>query len=157
MYFTQGRYNLALVHYFNVLDQELAEKDLEEIIDLRLKLSETYLNLFNYTLAERYLNRATELLDYSDIESQKVRATLMRARLDYLQKDTKGAEKLGIEALAQAKKIEDTDIQLQTLDLLHRVTKALKKNQPLWVTLKNITRSPAKTLRRRMSLLVVPS
>lgn len=153
VYFTQGRYNLALVHYFNVLDQELAEKDLEEIIDLRLKLSETYLNLFNYTLAERYLNRATELLDYSDIESQKVRATLMRARLDYLQKDTKGAEKLGIEALAQAKKIEDTDIQLQTLDLLHRVTKALKKNQASLGYLEEYNQITGENLKKKNELI----
>lgn len=129
VYFIQGRYNLALVHYFNVLDQQLAEKDLEEIIELRLKLSDTYLNLFNYTLADRYLNRATELIDYTDVDSHKVTAKLLRARLDFLQEAPKKAEMLAKEALDLAQNIDDTDLQLKTLDLLHRITRQLNKSE----------------------------
>ncbi|WP_261815785.1 tetratricopeptide repeat protein [Vibrio gallicus] len=153
VYFIQGRYNLALVHYFNVLDLELAEKDLEEIIDLRLSLSETYLNLVNYTLSERYLNRATELLDYSDVSSQKVRATLIKAKLDSLQNKPKQAEKLAIEALAQAKKQGNSQIQLKALDLLHGVAKSLNKNEDSLGYLEEFNRLTAIDIQKKNQLI----
>ncbi|MPW35150.1 lipopolysaccharide assembly protein LapB [Vibrio sp. B1Z05] len=124
VYFIQGRYNLALVHYFNVLDLELAEKDISKIIDLRLKLTETYLNLYNFTLAKRYLNRATDLLEYTDIKVPKVKAILLTAKLDFLQKHPKEAEHQAKYALQQAKALNNSDIQLQTLSLLHLITKS---------------------------------
>ncbi|GAD78360.1 tetratricopeptide repeat protein [Vibrio ezurae] len=124
VYFIQGRYNLALVHYFNVLDLELAEKDISKIIDLRLKLTETYLNLYNFTLAKRYLTRASDLLEYADIKAQKTRATLLTAKLNFLQKHSKEAEDQAKYALQQAQAIENNDIQLQALSLLHLITKS---------------------------------
>ncbi|ANO33499.1 tetratricopeptide repeat protein [Vibrio breoganii] len=153
VYFIQGRYNLALVHYFNVLDQELAEKDLESIIDLRLKLTETYLNLFNFTLAERYLNRATELLDYTDIKAQRVKSTLLTAKLDFLQNEPKKAEKLGKEALEQAQKMGDQSIQLEALSLLHRVTKSVNKDKDSLTYLEEYNRLTAINLQQKDELI----
>ncbi|WP_231892564.1 MULTISPECIES: tetratricopeptide repeat protein [unclassified Vibrio] len=128
VYFIQGRYNLALVHYFNVLDLELAEKDLNKIIELRLKLTETYLNLYNFTLAQRYLSRATELLDYTDIKAQRIQATLLTARLDFLKKQPEKAEKLAQDALQSAQQLDNKEIQLKALSLLHRITKSIDKD-----------------------------
>lgn len=43
VYYFQGKYNLALVHFFNVLDHESTDRDINQVIDIRLSLSATYL------------------------------------------------------------------------------------------------------------------
>ena len=56
IYFYQGKFNLALVHYFNVLDHDSTSKNINRIIKIRLSLAATYLQLYNYALAEQYLD-----------------------------------------------------------------------------------------------------
>ncbi|CAM3050556.1 tetratricopeptide repeat protein [Vibrio mytili] len=90
IYYYQGKYNLALVHYFNVLDHESTSKYLERMIKIRLSLAATYLQLYNYTLAEQYLDRATELLEYASLPSLEARAALLRSGLAYHKNDSKG-------------------------------------------------------------------
>ncbi|CAM3024861.1 tetratricopeptide repeat protein [Vibrio rarus] len=153
VYFIQGRYNLALVHYFNVLDQELAEKDVDKIIDLRLKLTETYLNLYNFTLAERYLNRATELLNYTDNKTQNVTATLLTAQLYFLKKQPQKAEDLAQEVLQQSQDMHDQVIQLKTLSLLYRITKSVHKDKESLTYLEKYNRLTAINLNHKNELL----
>ncbi len=88
VYFHQGKYNLALVHYFNVLDHESTSKSINRMIQIRLSLAATYLQLFNYALAEQYLDSATELLAYEDIPELKARAALLHSGLAYHQNDS---------------------------------------------------------------------
>ncbi len=88
VYFHQGKYNLALVHYFNVLDHESTSKSISRMISIRLNLAATYLQLFNYALAEQYLDSATELLEYTDIADLKARAALLHSGLAYHQNNS---------------------------------------------------------------------
>ncbi len=99
IYFYQGKYNLALVHYFNVLDHESTSKSISRMIKIRLSLAATYLQLFNYALAEQYLDSATELLGYADIPALKARAALLHSGLAYHQSDSKSVIKHATQAL----------------------------------------------------------
>ncbi|MBW3694314.1 tetratricopeptide repeat protein [Vibrio sp. T187] len=81
VYFFQGKYNLALVHFFNVLDHESTDRNIAQVIEIRLSLAATYLRLYNYPLSEQYLSRALELLEYADIPELEAKASLMSAGL----------------------------------------------------------------------------
>lgn len=86
-YYHQGKFNLALVHYFNAIDHERIQQNLESVIELRLALAATYLQLVNYPLAEQYLVRAQDLLEFTDIPSLKSQALLLESGLAYHQKN----------------------------------------------------------------------
>ncbi|MGP8306469.1 tetratricopeptide repeat protein [Vibrio sp. YIC-376] len=88
VYFYQGKFNLALVHYFNVLDHESTSKSINRMIQIRLSLAATYLQLFNYALAEQYLDSSTELLEYADLPELKAKAALLQSGLAYHQNDS---------------------------------------------------------------------
>jgi tetratricopeptide (TPR) repeat protein len=83
VYYSQGKYKLALVHFFNVFDHESTDSDIHQVIDIHLSLSATYLRLYNYPLAKQYLTRALELLEYSDIPKLEGRAAFLSASLAY--------------------------------------------------------------------------
>ncbi|WP_394247926.1 tetratricopeptide repeat protein [Vibrio profundi] len=83
VYYFQGKYNLALVHFFNVLDHESTDRNIAQVIEIRLSLAATYLRLYNYPLSEQYLSRALELLEYADIPELQAKAALMSAGLAY--------------------------------------------------------------------------
>ncbi|WDG07721.1 tetratricopeptide repeat protein [Vibrio campbellii] len=89
IYFYQGKFNLALVHYFNVLDHDSTSKNINRIIKIRLSLAATYLQLYNYALAEQYLDRARELLEYADLPQLEAKAALLQSGLAYHQNDSK--------------------------------------------------------------------
>ena len=89
IYFYQGKFNLALVHYFNVLDHDSTSKNINRIIKIRLSLAATYLQLYNYALAEQYLNRSTDLLEYADLPQLEAKAALLQSGLAYHQNDSK--------------------------------------------------------------------
>ena len=36
IYYHQGKYNLALVHYFNAIDHERLQNNIENVVDIRL-------------------------------------------------------------------------------------------------------------------------
>lgn len=99
IYFYQGKYNLALVHYFNVLDHESTSKSISRMIRIRLSLAATYMQLFNYALAEQYLDGATELLGYADIPALKARSALLHSGLAYYQNDSQSVIKHATQAL----------------------------------------------------------
>lgn len=89
IYFYQGKFNLALVHYFNVLDHDSTSKNINRIIKIRLSLAATYLQLYNYALAEQYLDRSTDLLEYADLPQLEAKAALLQSGLAYHQNDSK--------------------------------------------------------------------
>ncbi len=89
IYFYQGKFNLALVHYFNVLDHESTSKSINRMINIRLSLAATYLQLYNYALAGQYLDSSTELLEYADIPALKAKAALLHSGLAYHQNNSK--------------------------------------------------------------------
>ncbi|MDF2154876.1 tetratricopeptide repeat protein [Vibrio sp. CAU 1672] len=87
IYFHQGKYNLALVHYFNVLDHNTTSKNIERTVKIRLSLAATYLQLYNYVLAEQYLERSLTLLEYAKLPHLEAQAALLTAGLAYHQSD----------------------------------------------------------------------
>ncbi|MGR5111741.1 tetratricopeptide repeat protein [Vibrio jasicida] len=89
IYFYQGKFNLALVHYFNVLDHDSTSKNINRIIKIRLSLAATYLQLYNYALAEQYLDRSTDLLEYADLPQLEAKAALLQSGLAYHQNESK--------------------------------------------------------------------
>ncbi|MGY0617256.1 tetratricopeptide repeat protein [Vibrio sp. FJH11] len=99
VYFYQGKFNLALVHYFNVLDHESTSKSINRMIQIRLSLAATYLQLFNYALAEQYLDSSTELLEYADLPELKAKAALLQSGLAYHQNDSASVIKNATKAL----------------------------------------------------------
>jgi hypothetical protein len=86
IYYHQAKYNLALVHYFNAMDHERIQNNIESVIDIRISLAATYLHLVNFPLAEQYLDRAQELLKYAGIPRLKAYAYLLEAGLASHQK-----------------------------------------------------------------------
>ncbi|WP_390902887.1 tetratricopeptide repeat protein [Vibrio qingdaonensis] len=118
IYFLQGKYNLALVHYFNVVDHRSFDRNIEKVIDIRISLASTYLQLYNYPLAEQYLTRAQSLLSLSDYPALKARAALLYAGLAYHQKDSDKVLLHANEALALSQSLKQTSIEQQSYQLL---------------------------------------
>ncbi|AUI85484.1 hypothetical protein BS333_03295 [Vibrio azureus] len=99
IYFYQGKFNLALVHYFNVLDHEHTSKDITKAIKIRLSLAATYLQLYNYALAEQYLDRATDLMARTDASELDAKAALLQSGLAYHQNNSKDVIRFAQQAL----------------------------------------------------------
>ncbi|MCL9773271.1 tetratricopeptide repeat protein [Vibrio sp. S4B1] len=118
IYFLQGKYNLALVHYFNVVDHGSFDRNIEKVIDIRISLASTYLQLYNYPLAEQYLTRAQSLLSLSDYPALKARAALLYAGLAYHQKENENVLKHANEALQLSHSLKQTSIEQQAYQLL---------------------------------------
>lgn len=118
IYFEQGKYNLALVHYFNALDHENNELNPKGVIDVRLSLAATYLELYNYTLAEQYLAVAKELLTVSPNRYSQVRASLLSAQLALSQHQTQSVIDAAQQALILSQSLTDKALQERAYHLL---------------------------------------
>lgn len=118
IYFLQGKYNLALVHYFNVIDHKSTGKNIQKVIDIRLSLASTYLQLYNYPLAEQYLVRAEKLLNYSDLPALKARAALLDAGLAYHQQENEKVLEQAQKALELSQSLQQTSLEQQSYQLL---------------------------------------
>ncbi|PMJ88452.1 hypothetical protein [Vibrio sp. 10N.261.55.A7] len=119
IYFQQSKYNLALVHYFNVIDHERKVNKIENVIDIRLSLAATYLQLFNFSLAEQYLNRAENLLEYASIPTLKAEALLLNAGLAYHKLEPKLVYAYANEALELGVELKDIAIQSEAYQMLY--------------------------------------
>ncbi|WP_427916971.1 tetratricopeptide repeat protein [Vibrio amylolyticus] len=119
IYFQQSKYNLALVHYFNVIDHERKINKIENVIDIRLSLAATYLQLYNFSLTEQYLNRAENLLEYAKIPHLKAEALLLNAGLAYHKKEPVLVYAYANEALELGIELKDITIQTQAYQLLY--------------------------------------
>ncbi|EJA3583458.1 tetratricopeptide repeat protein [Vibrio vulnificus] len=120
IYFRQGKYNLALVHYFNVLDHDSSARNIKQVISIRLNLAATYLQLYNYPLAEQYLERAEDVLEFSDIPELKAKAALMKAGLAFYQNDSQAVINNANKALeiANAQPEEQLSVKQNAYQLL---------------------------------------
>ncbi|GMQ47452.1 tetratricopeptide repeat protein [Vibrio sp. 10N] len=124
VYYLQGKYNLALVHYFNVIDQKKTDENIKKVIDVRLSLASTYLQLYNYPLAEQYLARAEKLLRYADLPELETKAALLDAGLGYFQQNNKQVIEQAKRALtlsqslAMSQSLEQASLEQQAYQLL---------------------------------------
>ena len=102
IYYQQGKYNLALVHYLNVLDHEFDDQRMDQYISLRLALAATYAQLYNYPLAEEYLTASDQLLTHVTLPYLNAQSILLHANLAYLQKHWTFAIEYGNDALQRS-------------------------------------------------------
>ncbi|MDO6707784.1 GGDEF domain-containing protein [Photobacterium sp. 1_MG-2023] len=82
IYEQQGRYNLALVHYFNALDQENLLRMQPRSSRLRLSIARVYLKLYNYPKTEQYLHHARQLAQENDDEVTLIQSQLLLGQLE---------------------------------------------------------------------------
>lgn len=119
IYFQQAKYNLALVHYFNAMDHERMQNNIESVIEIRISLAATYLHLVNYPLAEQYLDRAQELLNYADIPRLKSYAFLLESGLALHKKEPQKVITKARNALEIAEQQQDISTQKSAYQLLY--------------------------------------
>lgn len=120
IYYLQGKYNLALVHYFNAIDHENNDQNLNHIIETRLALADTYLELYNYPLAAQYLHRAEQLLESSNTSVLKAQAALLKAGLAFHEKDTKNVINFAQNALTISRHVNNNALESKAYLLLSR-------------------------------------
>ncbi|MGL4224541.1 MAG: tetratricopeptide repeat protein [Vibrio sp.] len=118
IYYQQGKYNLALVHYFNVIDHQNHRALLNDEIEIRINLAATYLQLYNYSIAEQYLTSAEELLALSDAPRLNGHVALLHSGLAYYQKMAQDVIRYAERALAIGQSLQDDQLQEQAYRLL---------------------------------------
>lgn len=128
-YFEQGRFNLALVHYLNVLDHEKMNTHLNQYTEMRMTLAETYFQLHNYELAEQYLTDTNILLSQQADDSLRARSTLLQSALYSQQGILEKAQKSGLLALSLAQTTNQLDLQLQAYQLLSYCSEKLGETE----------------------------
>ncbi|GLT17337.1 hypothetical protein GCM10007938_11140 [Vibrio zhanjiangensis] len=120
IYYLQGKYNLALVHYFNAIDHERVQNNIENIVDIRLALASTYLQLVNFPLAKQYLTRAQELLKYIDIPTLQAKSLLLEAGLATHQGKPEDVVEKANQALNIALELKDLSLEKTAYQLLNQ-------------------------------------
>ncbi|MGC9422560.1 tetratricopeptide repeat protein [Vibrio sp.] len=118
VYYQQGKYNLALVHYFNAIDHESSDINITNVIEVRLNLAATYLQLYNYPLAEQYLFLAQDLLQTHPMPKLQGQAALLNAGLAYSQQNSQRVIHYAQQALNVAESLSDLTTQEQAYRLL---------------------------------------
>ncbi|CAM3600153.1 tetratricopeptide repeat protein [Vibrio aerogenes] len=118
IYFRQGKYNLALVSYLNVLDHPVTQHSKAQFISVRINLAATYLQLYNYPLAEDYLEAIDPLLKQNDFPGLQGKAALLKAVIAYVQKQPSLAIQLGLKSEQLTEITHDHHTNLQALKLL---------------------------------------
>ncbi|MCE0493045.1 tetratricopeptide repeat protein [Vibrio salinus] len=121
IYYRQGKFNLALVHYLNVLDHQTLEHNLSQFIEVRINLAATYIQLYNYPVAEDYLDIATSLLKKTSFTKLKAKEKLLQARLNFRQKFYKKSLTEVNKSLIFAKKSADKQTELESYQLLSAI------------------------------------
>ncbi len=127
IYYVQGKYNLALVHYFNLLDSDATSRDIEKLMQARLEVAKTYLRLYNYPSAEQFLQRADALLPHIKTDRLHARSLLIHAELELLKKNADESITYAQDALIIGRKMDDHDVRQQA-HLLLTEAYALTKN-----------------------------
>ncbi|PSU22238.1 GGDEF domain-containing protein [Photobacterium phosphoreum] len=112
IYEQQGRYNLALVHYFNALDQENQLKHDLRSASLRLNIARVYLHLNNYKKAEQYIEQARNLSLQSGNENIVAESQIMQGQLELEKGELDDAITSLQAGLISASRIGATSLQL---------------------------------------------
>lgn len=113
IYEQQGRYNLALVHYFNALDQENQLRLPTRSSKLRLSIARVYLKLYNYPKTEQYLHHARQLAQESDDEITLIKTQLLQGQLELAEDKTEQAISTIQAALLAASRLPKAQPALQ--------------------------------------------
>ncbi|MDW6003376.1 tetratricopeptide repeat protein [Vibrio mangrovi] len=118
IYSQQSKFNLALVYYLNVLDHSVTQHNMQLFIAVRIRLASTYMQLYNYPLAEDYLSAVEPLLEQFDFPQLKGQALLLKAGIAFYQKKPVQAIKLALQSTELAKSTQDNQTLMQAFTLL---------------------------------------
>lgn len=129
IYYHQGKYNLALVHYLNVIDHEKTQNNIRQQINTELDLSATYLELYNYPLAEEYLNTAKRELAGTQFTDLNTKASLLSAQLSFHRGQISAAKPLAEQTLALAQQTHNQEIEQKTNQLLSSIYEKTRRYQ----------------------------
>ncbi|MGF1703248.1 tetratricopeptide repeat protein [Photobacterium makurazakiensis] len=113
IYEQQGRFNLALVHYFNALDQENQLRHDIRSARLRLNIARVYLQLYNYPKAEQYLQQARLLASQTANEDIQTEAQMLAGQLERVEGQTELAITTLQAGLIAASRTGNLKLQLQ--------------------------------------------
>lgn len=118
IYEKEGRYNLALVHYFNALDQENQMLHYTRSARLRLNIARVYLHLYNYDKAEQYLTQARKLAQQTGNETILAESQIIQGQLDLAEGHSDQAITHLQSGLIAASRIGKVNLQLDGESLL---------------------------------------
>lgn len=124
IYYQQGKYNLALVHYFNVLDHEQNTTTLSNLTEvrksaeIRIALANTYLQLYNFPLTQHYLEQVETLLVQLKEPDLQAQVLLLHAGLDYYQNSNHQVVDYAEQALKIAQSLHNIDLEQQAYQIL---------------------------------------
>ncbi|WP_413477639.1 tetratricopeptide repeat protein [Vibrio hibernica] len=124
-YYQQGKFNLALVSYLNVLDNEETLKTLGQIIELRINIANTYLKLFDFSHAEIYLNQAQRMVEQTNSVLQKSEVNLLQAALALSHGNTETALAYSQLALTAATQLNNNHLKMSA----YRISSAVYQQQ----------------------------
>ena len=120
IYEQQGRFNLALVHYFNALDQENQLNSDIRSARLRLNIARVYLQLYNYPKSEQYLHHTRLLATQTGNESIMAEAQILQGELELAEGNIEEAISNLQTGLIAASRIGSRDLQLEGENILSR-------------------------------------
>lgn len=142
-YFKQGKYNLALVNYLNVLDNEFNIRSIEGVIQLRIDIANTYLKLFDFAHAEHYLAQAEKIVTQTNHTRLKSEVSLLKAALALPNNNAQQALIDSQSGLELAIALRDKSLQMQAYQIQSRAyqqqqqfkqaLQAEKQYQQLWL------------------------
>lgn len=118
IYHQQGKYNIALVHYFNALDIENTQSNSAKKVHLIAKIARTYLQMKRYVLAEEYVNKTINMVKQTHITDDQINIDLLRGELALLTGKTDLAIRHLTKALQWPEKQPYPKHRLKTLPLL---------------------------------------
>lgn len=118
IYEQQGRYNLALVHYFNALDQENQLKHDVRSASLRLNIARVYLHLYNYKKTEQYIVQARNIALQSGNENIVAESQILQGQLELEKGELDDAITSLQAGLISASRIGATNLQLMGESIL---------------------------------------
>ena len=120
IYEQQGRFNLALVHYFNALDQEnQLDSDIRSA-RLRLNIARVYLQLYNYPKSEQYLHHTRLIATQTGNEAIMAEAQILQGELELAEGNIEEAISNLQTGLIAASRIGNRDLQLEGENILSR-------------------------------------
>ncbi|MBY5948815.1 GGDEF domain-containing protein [Photobacterium rosenbergii] len=120
IYEQQGRFNLALVHYFNALDQENQLNSDIRSARLRLNIARVYLQLYNYPKSEQYLHHTRLIATQTGNEAIMAEAQILQGELELAEGNIEEAISNLQTGLIAASRIGNRDLQLEGENILSR-------------------------------------
>lgn len=128
IYYQQGRYNLALAHYLNILDNTKNRTDVDNV-NLWLNIAKSYLSINSPHQAQLYLKMAKPILDASLDSNIKAKFEILNAALAMQEKEYNPAINYALRAVNLASNQDTNEIKLTGYLILSKAYEALNRTQ----------------------------